>query len=66
MIVFLYYVFCHPCLADIPTPRPIYSEIELGDPRLPPHSPNPYLWVLPLGIIIVLIVIFLVMKKKSK
>ena len=64
MNVFLYYVLCHPCLADIPTPRPIYSEIELGAPRLPPYTPNPYLWLLPIGILVGLY-LFSRMRKKQ-
>ena len=34
MNVFYIMFLCHPCLADIPTPRPIYSEIELGAPEI--------------------------------
>ena len=64
--IFLYYVLCHPsCLADIPTPRPIYSEIRLGEPRLPPYTPNPYLWLLPMGVLVVLY-IFSRMRKQSE
>ena len=65
MIVFLYSVFYHPCLADIPTPKPIYSEIELGQPRLPPYAPNPYLWVFFVDVV-VMCIIWMVTKKQSK
>ena len=66
MNVFLYYVLCHPCMADIPTPRPIYSEIELGAPRLPPYTPNPYLWLLPIGVLVGLYIFSRMRKKQSE
>ena len=66
MIVFLYYIFYHTALADIPTPRPMYSEIELGDPRLPPYSSNPYLWLLPVGVVVVLYIFSRMRKKQSE
>ena len=65
MIVFLYYIFYNTVLADIPTPRPIYSEIELGDPRLPPYSSNPYLWLLPIGVVVILYIFSRMRKKQS-
>ena len=66
MIVFLYYVFYHTSMADISTPRPIYSEIEAGDPRLPPYTPNPYLWLLPIGIFVALYIFSRMRKKQSE
>ena len=65
MIVFLYYVFYPTSLADISAPRPIYSEIEVGETTLPPYTPNPYLWLLPIGILVVLYILWR-MKKQSK
>jgi hypothetical protein len=66
MIVFLYYIFYNTASADISTPRPIYSEIELGDPRLPPYSSNPYLWLLPIGVVVVLYIFSRMRKKRSE
>ena len=39
---------------------------KLGAPRLPPYTPNPYLWLLPIGILVGLYIFSRMRKKQSE
>ena len=62
-MITIYYLMQHPIWADIPLPTPTYSDIELGEPRLPPYQIDPYLWLIPVTVILVLAVLAVLRKK---